>query len=90
MDTFDDFIRDKLDQTSFSANPVLFGAPSINTSLNQTDKGNVSINNTTTYNVMENSGEGITDNAAVKLGATGIKDVSQTTLASTIFENNMF
>ena len=90
MDTFADFVRDKLNQSSLSTDSILLGVPSTDSSLNQINKGNVSLNSTTTYNATDDLGKGTTDNAAVKLGSSGINDVSQSTIASTIFDNNMF
>ena len=89
LDTFTDFVRDKLNQTSLSTQSVLMGAPMTDSSFNQTNIGNASLNSSATYNMTNNLGRGATNNAAVKLGASGIQDVSKSTLASTIFDNNM-
>ncbi len=89
MDTFDDFARENLGQTPLSTLSIPPEVQSTNSSLNQTNKGNVSLNNTATYNVMDNLENKTSDNIAVKLGGTGTQDARQSTLASTIFDNNM-
>lgn len=89
MDTFDDFVRDKLNQTSLSTKSISTGAPSIDVPLNQTNNGNVSLNNTITYNSTDNQGSGVSGNTVVKLGGSGTQDVRQSTLASTIFNKNI-
>jgi hypothetical protein len=87
MDTFDDFVRDKLGQTSLSTKSIPLEAPLTNLSINQTDQGNVSLNSTKTYNITDNPGNGTSGNTTVILGASGKQDERISSLAFTIFNN---
>ncbi len=89
MDTFDDFIRDKLGQTSLSTKSISPEDQSINSSINRTDGGNATVNRTMLFNVTDSNGTGISDSKVVKLGGSAGKDMRQSTFASTIFSNNM-
>jgi hypothetical protein len=87
MDTFDDFLMDKLGQTSLSTKSIPLEAPLNNISLNQTNKGNASLNSTKTYNITDNPGNGTSGITTVKLGASGTQDERISSLAFTIFNN---
>lgn len=87
MDTFDDFLMDKLGQTSLSTKSIPLEAPLANISLNQTNQGNMSLNSTKTYNIADNPGDGTSDSMIVKLGASGKQDERISSLAFTIFNN---
>lgn len=89
LDTFDDFVRDKLDQTSLSVKSIPLEAQSANLSLNQTNNGNISLNSTAAFNATDNKSTGINDSATMKLGGSAAHDVRQSALASAIFDNNM-
>jgi len=90
MDTFNDFVSNNLGQTSLSTQSISSEAQSINSSLNQNNSGNVSLNNITAYNATDNPENKTSDNTVVKLGDTSTQDVRRSTFASTIFDNNMF
>jgi hypothetical protein len=85
MSSFDEFVRDNLGgdpRTTLLAKSLLQDKLlATNSSLNQTSNGNASQNrlvNTTS------------DNRTVKLGASGMQDKRLSTLASAIFDSNMF
>ena len=89
MDTLSDFVSNSVSQTPLSVQSVSPEAQSINSSLNQTNKGNISLN--TSYNssnIAANPGNGIFNNTTMKLGGSTTNDVKQSAFASSIFENN--
>jgi len=85
MSSFDEFVRDNLGgdpRTTLQAkSPLQDKLLIINSSLNQTSNGNASQNS---------MGNTTSDNRTVKLGASGIHDKRLSTLASSIFNRNMF
>lgn len=89
MDTFDDFVRDKLGQTSLSAKSITLEGQSLNSSINQTNNGNISLKSTDAFNATNNRVTGISDSCNLKLGGSAEQDVRQSALASAIFDNNM-
>jgi len=91
MDTLNDFVSNSIGQTPLFVQSIMPEAQSNNSSLNQTNRGNVSLNNNTEYNssnITANQGKGTSNNTTVKLGGSATKDVKQSAFASTIFENN--
>jgi hypothetical protein len=85
MSSFDEFVRDNLGgdpRTTLKAkSPFQDKLLTTNSSLNQTSNGNASQNSL---------GNTTSDNRTVKLGASGIQDKRLSTLASAIFNSNMF
>jgi hypothetical protein len=98
MSSPDEFIRDNLGnhQTTLSVKSLSQEPlPNANSSLNQTNKGNVSQNSTAVLRVINSKGNMTTDNMTsdnkiIKLGASGMQDKRLSTLAFATFNNNMF
>ena len=102
MSSPDDFVRDNIgnSQTILSTKSLSQKPPSNNSSsLNQTDKGNVSQNSSAALGVINGQGNTTSNNTTsdntsnskiVKLGASGMQDKRLSTLALTAFNNNMF
>jgi hypothetical protein len=98
MPSPDEFIRESLgsSQTSLSVKSLSQKIASNNiSSVNQTDKGNISQNNTTVLVGTDSKGNETSKNATsnskiVKLGASSEKDNRISTLALTVFNDNMF
>ena len=93
MSSPDDFVRDNIgnSQTMLSTKSLSQGTPSNNSSsLNQTDKGNVSQNRSAVSRLIDSPLNATSDNTTVKLGASGMQDKRLSTLAFTAFDNNMF
>jgi len=93
MSSPDDFVRDNLGnhQTILSTKSLSQKPPSNNSSfLNQTDKGNVSQNSSAVSHVIDSPLNTTSNNTTVKLGAIGMQDKRPSTLALTVFNNNMF
>ena len=92
MSSFDEFARDNLDnhQTILPAKSLSQETLSNTTSVNQTNKGNVSQNSSAVNRVIDSQVNTTTDNTPVKLGASGMQDKRLSTLAFTAFDNNMF
>lgn len=86
LDTFDDFVRDNIGKASISTQSILPETQTANSSLNQTNIGDISLNGTKTFNVTENKGARLSNSTSVKLGSDA-QDVRQSTLASMIFNN---
>jgi hypothetical protein len=85
MSSFDEFVRDNLGgdpRTTLQAkSPLQDELLTTNSSLNQTSNGNASWNGL---------GNTTSDNRTFKLGASGTQDKRLSTLASVIFNSNMF
>jgi hypothetical protein len=85
MSSFDEFVRDNLGgdpRTALLAkSPLQDKLLTINSSLNQTRNDNPSQNS---------MGNTTSNNRTVKLGASGMQDERLSTLASSIFNSNMF
>ena len=85
MSSFDEFVRDNLGgdpRTTLQAkSPLQDKLLIINSSINQTSNVNASQNSV---------GNTTSDNRTVKLGTSGIQDKRLSTLASSIFNRNMF
>jgi len=103
MSSPDDFVRDNIgnSQTMLSTKSLSQGTPSNNSSsLNQTNKGNVSQNSSGALRVINGQGNmtsnnttsynATSDSKIVKLGASGMQDKRLSTTAFTVFNNNMF
>ena len=92
MSSFDEFARDNLGnhQTILPAKSLSQETLSNTTSINQTNKGNVSQNSSAVSNVIDSQVNTTTDNTPVKLGASGMQDKRLSTLAFTAFDNNIF
>ena len=102
MSSPDEFIRDNLGnhQTTLSAKSLSQETLSNTTSINQTNKGNVSQNSSAVLRVINGQGNTTSNNTTadnatsdskiVKLGASGMQDKRLSTLAFTVFNNNMF
>jgi len=93
MSSPDDFVRDNLgnSQTILSTKSLSQKTPSNNSSsLNQTNKGNVSQNSSEVSRVIDSPLNTTSNNTTVKLGATGMQDKRLSTLAVAVFNNNMF
>jgi hypothetical protein len=92
MPSYDEFARDNLGnhQTILPAKSLSQETPSNTTSINQTNKGNVSQNSSAVSRVIDSPVNTTTDNTPVKLGASVMQDKRLSTLASTAFDNNMF
>ncbi len=93
MSSFDEFARDNLGnhQTTLPAKSLSQETLSNNnSSLNQTNKGNVSQNSSAVSRVIDSPINTTSDNTTVKLGALGMQDKRLSTLALTTFNNNMF
>jgi hypothetical protein len=103
MSSPDEFVRGNLDnsQTVLSTKSISQGNPTNNSSsLNQTTRSNVSQNSSAALHVINGQGNPISNNATsgnatsgskiVKLGASGMQDKRLSTMASTVFNNNMF
>jgi hypothetical protein len=89
----DEFIRDNLGngQTTLSVKSLTQEPLSNNnSSLNQTNKGNISQNSSAISRVIDSPINTTSDNTTVKLGASGMQDKRLSTLAFTIFNGNMF
>jgi hypothetical protein len=85
MSSFDEFVRDNLGgdpRITFKAkSPFQDKLLNTNSSLNQTSNGNAS---------QDSLGNATSDNRTVKLGASGMQETRSSTLASSIFNRNMF
>jgi hypothetical protein len=84
MSSFDEFVRDNLGdpRTVLEVkSPLQDKLLTTNSSLNQTSNGNASQNSL---------GNTTSDNRTVKLGESGMQDKRLSTLASAIFNRNMF
>ena len=92
MSSFDEFARDNLGshQTILPAKSLSQKTLSNTTSINQTNKGNVSQNSSAVSRVIDSQVNTTTDNTPVKLGASGMQDKRLSTLALATFNNNMF
>lgn len=92
MSSFDEFARDNLGnhQTILPAKSLSQETLSNTTSINQTNKGNVSQNSSAVSRVIDSQVNTTTDNMPVKLGASGMQNKRLSTLAFTAFDNNMF
>ena len=93
MSSFDEFAGENLGnhQTILATKSLSQKTPSNNSSsLNQTNKGNVSQNISAVSRVIDSPGNATSDNTPVKLGALGMQDKRLSTLAFTTFNNNMF
>ena len=92
MPSYDEFARDNLGnhQTILPAKSLSQETLSNTTSINQTNKGNVSQNSSAVSRVIDSQVNTTTDNTPVKLGASGMQDKRLSTLAFTAFDNNMF
>ena len=93
MSSPDDFVRDNLGnhQTILSTKSLSQNIPFNNSSsLNQTNKGNVSQNSSAVRRAIDSPLNTTSDNMTVKLGASGMQDKKLSTLALTTFNNNMF
>jgi hypothetical protein len=84
MSSFDEFVRDNIDQTSLSTKSLSEDHPNTNTSLNQTSN-NASQTSLRVLPVIDNLENTTSDNRTVKLGATGMLEASVSTLVFTIF-----
>jgi hypothetical protein len=87
MDTFDEFLMDKLGQTSLSTKSIPLDYTSTNLSINQTNPGNMSLNSTKATSITDNPGSGMLNNTIVKIGTSGNQDERISSLAFTIFNN---
>jgi hypothetical protein len=103
MSSSDDFVRDSLgnSQTKLSTKSLPPETPTNNSSsFNQTTRGNVSQNSSAALRVIKGQGNTTFNNTTsdnttsnskiVKLGASGMQDKRLSTMASTVFNNNMF
>ena len=93
MSSPDDFVRDNLgnSQTMLSTQSLSQKTSTNNSSsLNQTDKGNVSQNSSAVNHVIDSPLNTTSDNTTVKLGVSGMHDKKLSTLALTVFNSNMF
>jgi hypothetical protein len=93
MPSYDEFARDNLGnhQMILSTKSISQKTPSNNSSsLNQTNSGNLSQNSSAVSRVIESPLNTTSNNTTVKLGASGMQDKRLSTLASTVFNNNMF
>lgn len=92
MPSYDEFARDNLGkrQTILPAKSLSQETPSNTTSINQTNRGNVSQNSSAVSRVIDSPVNTSTDNTPVKLGASGMQDKRLSALAFTAFDNNMF
>jgi hypothetical protein len=86
MDTFDNFLMDKLGQTSLSVKSTPLEAQT-NLSINQTNSGNMSLNSTEAYSITDNPGNETPNSTIVRLGTSGKPDERISSLAFTIFNN---
>jgi hypothetical protein len=93
MSSPDEFIRDSLGngQTTLAVKSLSRESLSNNnSSLNQTNKGNVSQNSSAISRVIDSPINTTSDNTTVKLGASGMQDKRLSNLVFTTFNNNMF
>jgi hypothetical protein len=75
MSSFDEFVRDNLDQTALSTKSLSRDNPlSTNSPLNQTSNDNASQNSSEVLPVINNLGNTTSDKGTVELGATGMQD----------------
>jgi hypothetical protein len=88
MSSFDEFVRDNLgnDQTTLHTTSLSSGT----LSNNQTSNGNASQNATEVGHVIKSPGYTTLDNRTVKLGASGMQDKGQSTLAYATSNSFMF
>jgi hypothetical protein len=92
MSSFDEFARDNLGnhQTILPAKSLSQETLSNITSISQTNKGNVSQNSSAVIRVIDSPVNATSNDTIVKLGAFGMQDKRLSTLAFTIFNNNIF
>jgi hypothetical protein len=92
MPSFDEFIRDNIDNHQSTLPAKILSQSTMsntNPSINQTNKGNGTLNSSTIYPIVNNTANTIPNNTIVKLGAAGSKDKKGPTFAVSTFDNNM-